>query len=238
MTSKFAGAAGASVIALSTLLSSGLAAPALADPPQRTITVTGHGDAQGTPDSAHISAGVQTQAKTAAQALAQNAAAMNNVFAALKRLGIPEKDIQTSDFSVSPQYTQYSSTEAQKIVGYQVSNQVNLTLDNVSKVGPAIDALVAAGANQMNGISFAIHDPDPLLAEARTDAVNDAVARAQVLTKAAHVTLGPILSIQESNISPPRPVFAMMKAAAPAPTPIAAGSQTVSADVSITWEIQ
>lgn len=242
MTLSRSGAAGASMLVLSGALALAmLSTPALADSASRTITVTGQGEADGTPDTARISAGVQTQAKTAAQALAQNAAAMNNVFAALKRMGVPEKNIQTSDFSVSPQYTPYNSnsTEAQRIVGYQVSNQVNVTLDGVSKVGSAIDTLVGAGANQMNSISFSIRDPGDLQAQARTAAVDDAVARAQILTKAAHVTLGPIISIEESNAEVPRPVAMMaLRAAAPAPTPVAAGRQSISASVSITWEIQ
>lgn len=228
------GAAFSGMIALSAL-----ASPALADSPSRTITVTGQGQAYGTPDTAVISAGVQTQAKTAAQALAANAKAMNNVFSALKRLEIPDKNIQTSDFSVSPQFTQYSSTEAQKIVGYQVSNQVTVTVDGTSKVGPAIDALVAAGANQLNNISFSIHNADALLAKARTAAVADATARAQVLTGAAHVKLGPIISIEENAVENNRPIPMMAaRALAALPTPVAAGQQGIAASVSITWQIQ
>ena len=215
-----------------------LASPAFADSPSRTITVTGQGQAFGTPDTAVISAGVQTQAKTAAQALAANAKAMNAVFAELKQLGIPDKNIQTSDFSVSPQFTQYSSTEAQKIVGYQVSNQVTVSVDGTSKVGPAIDALVAAGANQMNNIAFTIHNSDALLAKARTAAVADATARAQLLTGAAHVKLGPIISIEENAVDNIHPMPMMAMRAAAAPTPIASGQQAIAASVSITWQIQ
>jgi len=227
----------AAMIATASLLASG---SAYAAEPARTITVEGHGDIAAPPDSASVSAGVTTQAKTAAAALSENAAAMSNVFAALKRLGVPEKNIQTSNFSVEPQYAPYNanSTDRQRIVGYQVSNQVNVLLDHVSNVGPAIDTLVAAGANQMNGIAFTIHDPKPLLDQARTSAVEDAMARAPVLTKAAHVTLGPIVSIAESQNAPPGPLRPMAMLKATAATPIAAGEQTIYANVSITWEIQ
>jgi hypothetical protein len=218
-----------------------LAGAASADSSPRTITVNGHGEASGTPDTAVITAGVTTVAKTAAAALSANASAMQNVFAALKRLGVPDEHVQTTNFNVEPQYAPYDSNvpAAQRITGYQVSNQVTVTIDHVANAGPTIDALTGAGANQMNGISFTIHDPKPLLEHARTDAVDDATALAKTLTSAAHVTLGPILSISESSEGGPRPVFAglaMMKAAAP--TPVAAGTQTISADVSITWEIQ
>jgi uncharacterized protein YggE len=202
--------------------------------------VEGHGEVNAVPDSALISAGVTIQAATAAAALSDNAAAMNRVFAALKSAGVQEKNIQTSNFSVAPQYTPYNSnnTGAQKIVGYLVSNQVNVTLEHVTNVGPTVDALVAAGANQMNGISFTIHDPKPLLAQARASAVVDARERAQTFAQAAHVTLGPILSIGEATVEGPRPLFAMQAKANAAATPVAAGEQTVSADVSIVWQIQ
>ena len=133
------------------------AAPAaLADTAPRTLTVSGHGEAGGVPDQAMLSAGVTTQGKTAAAAMAENANEMNAVFAALKRLGVPEKKIQTSNFTVSPQYPPYNAnaTGQLKIVGYDVTNQVNVTLDDVKKLGPALDALVAAGANQINGVTF------------------------------------------------------------------------------------
>jgi uncharacterized protein YggE len=224
------------LIAISvTALSTG----AFAAESQRTITVEGHGEVTAPPDSASISAGVTTQAKTAAEALSANASAMNGVFAALKRMGVQDRNIQTSNFSVEPQYAPYNAntTDRQRIIGYQVSNQVNVTLDHVSNVGPAIDTLVGAGANQMNGISFMVHDPKPMMDMARASAVEDAMARAGVLTKAAHVSLGPVLSIEESSSPSPGPIRPYA-AKAVALTPIAAGEQTISANVSITWMIQ
>lgn len=216
------------------------AGPAAAAEPSRTITVEGHGEVTSPPDSASISAGVTTRAATAAEALRANASAMNSVFAALKRLGVQDKNVQTSNFGVEPQYAPYNANDSdrQRIIGYQVSNQVNVALDHVSNVGPAIDTLVAAGANQMNGIGFTVHDPKALMDQARVSAVEDAMARAAVLTRAAHVSLGPILSIEETNNPPPGPIRPMMVREAKASTPIATGEQTISANVSITWEIQ
>jgi hypothetical protein len=110
----------------------------------------------------------------------------------------------------------------------------------VKTLGPALDALVTAGANQINAISFSLRDPKPLLAAAREQAVADAIARAQTLTKAAGVTLGPILTIQEGGADVPRPVYvaARLMAGAPPPTPTAAGEQSVTASVSIVFEIK
>src|SRR6267142_58108 len=99
----------------------------------RTISVSGEGEASGKPDQARLSAGVVSQAPTAAAALTANTTAMNRVFAALKTLGIPDNKIQTANFSVQPQYPPYrpDTAEPRNIVGYQVSNQVSVTVDDL-----------------------------------------------------------------------------------------------------------
>jgi uncharacterized protein YggE len=208
---------------------------------QRVLSVSGHGEAAGIPDQGQLSVGVTTVARTAAEALAQNAQQMNSVFAALKRIGVAERKIHTSNFNVTPQYPPYNNNQAgvQKISGYAVGNQVDVTVDDVKKIGPALDALVAAGANQINSVNFSIADPKPLLATARADAVADAIDRAQTYAKAAGVKLGAILAISDSEtqVSPPVPMLRAMAANKAEGTPVAEGEQTVSANVNITWEI-
>jgi uncharacterized protein YggE len=211
-------------------------------PPPRTMTVSGQGEVRAVPDEAQLSAGVVTHARDAAGALAANSRAMNNVFDALKRLGIPEKSIQTSDFSVSAQYqTDQHGNATQKISGYEVSNNVAVVVDDLGKLGPAIDALVSSGANSMGSIEFTIRDPKPLLTEARAEAVKDALQRAETYSKAAGVTLGPIDSIGENGYEAPRPMFARAMTVTnsiAAPTPVAAGQESITAGVSITFEIR
>jgi uncharacterized protein YggE len=215
-----------------------LTAPALAQAPApRTLTMTGSATAKAAPDMADISAGVTSDAPTAAAALAANSAGMNRIFAALDRAGVARKNVQTSNFNVSPVYTSRTASEAQRLTGYRVSNEVHVILEDITKVGATLDALVAAGANQMNGLSFAIKEPAPLLAKARADAVADARLRAQQYAAAAGLTLGPIQSLSEGGGEPPRPMFRMAAMAA-APTPIAAGEESVSASVTIVWEIR
>jgi uncharacterized protein YggE len=209
-------------------------------PQKRVLTVTGQGEVHGAPDQAMLSAGVVTTARTAADALKDNAKAMNAVFATLKRAGIADKDMQTSDFSIQPQYeTDRNGNTSRDITGYRVANTVNVRVNDLAKVGPTLDALVASGANSIGDIAFTIKDPKPLMEKARAEAVADAVARAQTLARAAGVTLGPIVSISESGYSAPRPMYRMAAmAAAPAPTPIAAGEESVTAGVNITWSIR
>jgi uncharacterized protein YggE len=215
------------------------AAPAEAPPP-RTLSVTGQGIAKAAPDEANFSTGVVAQGPTAAQALAANSRAMNAVFATLKRQGIPDKAIQTSNLSLSPQYQQCKPNVAcpQKIVGYEVSNTVSVTV-GLDKTGAVLDALVASGSNQIGGISFAIHDPKPLLEQARGEAVKDAFARAQLYAKAAGVSLGPILAIQEDGgtVSVMLRKSVPMRSMAEVMPPMAGGEESVSANVSITWAL-
>jgi uncharacterized protein len=219
-------------------LAAALISPALAaDPVPRILSMNGHGEVRTAPDVATINAGVTTNAPTAAAALAANSSRMTGVFAALKKLGVAEKNIQTTGFNISPQYTNGDNNSPRRLTGYQVNNDVSVRLDDVSKVGAGLDALVAAGANQMNGISFDIAAPAPLLEKARGQAIADARARAETYAKAAGVSLGAIISISEGGASePPRPMYRMMAMAA-APTPVAAGQQSVTADVSVVWEI-
>jgi uncharacterized protein len=232
--------------AIGTCLFALLVAPdaLLADqsPPPRTMTVSGQGEVKAVPDEAQLSAGVVTQARQAQDALAANSRAMNAVFDALKRIGIPDKSIQTSDFSVSAQYqTDQHGNATQKIIGYQVSNNVTVIVDDLGKLGSAIDALVSSGANSMGDIGFTIRDPKPLLSEARTYAVKDALQRADTYAKAAGVTLGPIDSISENSYSAPRPMYARFTAKTESLdtlTPVAAGQESINAGVSITFEIR
>lgn len=225
------------------LLAGSLAQPAAAlaqsdAPPPRLVTITGTGEVSAVPDQARLSAGVVSQAKTAAAALADNSAKMNAVFAAIRKMGVPDKDIRTSGFSVSPQYPPYNSKEERHITGYQVSNTVTVKLADMKKLGPALDALVGAGANQVHSVSFSISHPEPLLAKAREEAVKNAREKAETYARAAGVRLGPIQTIGETGAAPPQPVRMMaMKASAEA-VPVAAGEQTVSASVTISWQIR
>ncbi len=211
-----------------------LAAPAAADSPH-TLSVTGQGEAKAAPDEATLSAGVVTAGRTAAYALAANARAMNAVMATLTRAGVAQKDIQTSGFSVEPQYTDATAKNPARLTGYRVTDDVAVRVDDLDHLGATLDALVSSGANSIGDIGFGLKDPKPMMAQAREAAVADAIARAQALAKAAGVTLGPILSINDGAQEPIRvSAFTGNMAAA---TPIAQGENTISAVVTITWEI-
>jgi uncharacterized protein YggE len=208
----------------------------------RIVSVSGLGEVKSPPDMATISSGVVSEAVSAKDALAKNNAAMAAVIAALKNAGISEDDIQTSGFSVQPKYPPYQPNQTtNRIIGYTVSNNVTAQVKNLKTLGSILDTLVQSGSNQVSGITFGIDDPKKVLDEARKKAVADARAKAELYAEAAGVSLGSVIQISEQTaITPPMPMMRMAveAAAADASVPIAAGQQTVSATVSITYAIQ
>lgn len=205
----------------------------------RTISVSGTGLAYTAPDKAMISIGVQTRDKDAGKAVDANTAAMNKILASLKAQGLADKDLQTQNFSISPQPEYDSSGNPTGVVNFVVDNTVVATVRNLPKLGATLSAAVAAGANNIYGISFGVQDPTQLQATARDLAVADARARAEALAKAAGVTLGDVISISESvSVAVPSPVYARAMAQDVASVPIATGEQTVSVDVSVTYAIK
>ncbi len=207
----------------------------------RTLVVNGLGEATAAPDMAVLSVGVDAQAPTAAQALKDNGARMNATIAKLKARGVAEKDMQTQNLSINPVYKYDSNGSSPRIVGYQATNTLTVKLRDLSAAGSVIDDAVAEGANNLGGISFTFSDPKPLLDKARTAAVDDARRKAELLAKAAGIGLGSVLQITDGYASAPQPVpmyrMDAMVAEAKA-TPIAAGESTISANVTIVYEIK
>jgi uncharacterized protein YggE len=208
-------------------------------PAEPSITVVGSGTASARPDIAEVAAGVVTQSATAAQALAQNNAAMGKVLKAVTALGIEDKDIQTTNVSVVPQRRQ-GRQEAQppEILGYEVSNQLRIKVRDLAVLGRLLDTLVGEGANVLGGISFSVGDPAPVLDQARAKAMADARRRAEAYTQAAGVKLGRVLSIREGAPAVPRFGGEMPRALAASAVPVAPGEQEFQASVTVTYALE
>lgn len=207
----------------------------------RTLVVTGTGEAAAAPDMALLSIGVDTQAPTAAAALKDNATRMNATIARLKSRGVAEKDMQTSNLSVSPQYKYDNNGAPPKVIGYQASNMLNLKLRDLSTAGSVIDEAVGDGANNVGGLSFIFADDTPLQDKARAAAVEDAKSKAEVLAKSAGVSLGPVLQIQDGYVAGPGPipVYGVRAMAAEAKsTPVSVGESSITANVTLIYEIR
>lgn len=209
----------------------------------RTITVVGQGKAGGTPDVAHINIGVETSAASAQEAVEANKVKMTALLAKIKALGIADKDIQTSNFSiyteVKSQYYPDSPRDAPGEVAYRVSNQVRVTVRDVAKLGDILDQAVSAGANNIYGVYFSVEDTTALQAQAREKAVADAKNRAEVLAKLNGVSVGQVITISEV-IGGSTPVYYDVARAEGlgGGVPIEAGEFEVSMSVQVTYEIR
>lgn len=239
------------------------APPVVVAPGNTLLTVSAEGRTLRQPDLAVFTAGVTTQGQTAAAALADNSRAMERVIAALRRAGIAEADIQTSNLSIQPVYADPNrdamlaarasgqpfippppEQQVPRIIGYQASNQVSVRQRNLRDFGRVIDTLATAGANQINGPSFQMDDDRQALDEARLDAMANAKARADLYARATGLRVARILSISETGgyYGPPPVAFARavsMEAAAPPPppAPVQPGELQLNTNVVVLYEL-
>jgi len=229
-------------IALALLLVGPAAVQAQVAPPVALagtrLDISATGQVDRAPDMATIGAGVVTQSGSAGGAMSANAQRMTATIAALKKAGVADRDIQTAALSLQPQY-RYGDNQPPVLTGYQASNRVSVRLRDVQKAGAVIDALVAAGANQVDGPSFGLDKPEAALDEARGQAIATARARADLYARAAGLRVKRILSISETDGAPPvaRPM-AMVAMAKRDSTPIAAGEQTLAVTLTVSFELQ
>jgi len=204
----------------------------------RTVTVSGTGAVTSPADTAQITVGVISEDDTARKALDENIDAMSKVVDELKKQGIAAKDIQTVNFSVNPRYQQAKNGKKPKIVGYRVTNTVNITVRKLSRLGDILDQVVTSGSNQIGGVRFSVEEPSKLQDEARKEAMKDGIRKAKLLAKAANASLGKVLKIHENYGAQPRPrqMYTRMEAGA-RDVPIQPGEQTLRAQVTVTWEL-
>jgi len=203
------------------------------------LDIVARGESTRVPDVATISAGVVTQAADAAGAMRENAQRMDRVIAALKRAGVADRDIQTATIGLNPQY-RYQEGQAPVITGYQATNSVSVRFRDVEQSGAILDALVAEGANQINGPDLTIDKPQAAMDEARLDAMRTARERAELYAKAAGLSVRRIVAISETlEMGPPVPMPVMrMQAADAAESKVIAGEQTVGITLSVRFELQ
>ncbi len=217
--------------------------PILPSPESRSVHVTGTGSVTAEPDIATIYLGVSVEKETVEEAREEAASAMTAVIDALKDNGIADRDIQTENFSI---YPQYDYTEEGRILrGYRVNNTVNARVRVLDSLSDIIDAATTAGGDivVVNSIQFMIEDPTPLQAQARTLAVKDAQVKAQTLAEAGGVTLGKLITITETSRSAVPPIAFAEEAefaadSARTSTPIQAGELTVTVNITVVYEIE
>jgi uncharacterized protein YggE len=213
-----------------------------------SMQITGHGEVMATPDTAIVTSGVTSQGMTAKEALDANNADMKALIDTLKAAGIDSKDIQTSGFSVSPNYVYSDARDANgyqlppKITGYTVYNGVTVIVHDIASLGAVLDQAVTVGANQISGVSFSVDDPAELYNEARKLAFADAHDKAELYADAAGVELGALSLISEMTgyNQPPQPYAFKAEAASMdrAVVPVEVGQLTFSIDVNVSWDLE
>jgi uncharacterized protein YggE len=206
-----------------------------------TLNLSAYGETRVAPDMATITFGVMTQAPTAAAAMAANRTRMNALAAALRAQGIADRDIQTSNLNLNAQYN-YVNNQPPKLTGYQAQNDVTVTARDITRLGATVDAVVAAGANQINGIGFGLQNPRAAEDQARQAAVQALTAKAALYAQATGLRVTRLVNLSEGGgytPQPPRPMMMMrMQAeAAQAPTNVEPGELKVRIDVNGMYEL-
>ena len=227
----------------------GAALPSAAQAQQATINqsiagtrldVSATGEVTRIPDIAVISTGVVTKSPTASGAIQQAAARMARVRAALKAAGVEDRDIQTSNLSLNPDY-RYENNQPPKLAGYQASNTVTVRFRDIASSGKIIDALVAQGSNQINGPTLTIDKPESALDEARAQAIRIGRARAELYARSMGLRVVRVVAISESGggytVPPPMPVMMQARAEA-ASSKIDPGEQKLQVNLAMTFELQ
>ncbi|MHB0970887.1 MAG: SIMPL domain-containing protein [Thermoanaerobaculia bacterium] len=235
-----------SAITIVILLLATLPALAQTQPPaypreMQTISVTGTGRVTLAPDRVSFTVGVETNAADVTEAVEQSNRKTADVIAALKRAGVGEKEIRTSNFSIFPQQD-YQEGRRPRIVGYQVVNNITVTRDKTADVGRLLEAAINAGANQVHGIGFSVADPARGRDQGLQAAFNDARAKAALLAKAAGRTLGEAIAIVEGSApQPPMPFYGRavaMEAKVSGPVPVEQGTDELSYTISAVFELR
>lgn len=203
------------------------------------LDVVALGEVTRVPDLVRINAGVVTQAPTAVEAIRQNAQRMQAVRAALRRAGIADRDIQTSTISLQPDY-RYAENQPPQLTGYRASNEVNVRFRDIAESGRILDALVAEGANQINGPMLTIDRPEAALDEARTAGLANARARAELYARALGMRVKRVIAVSEAGAMPPvpMPVMRMEARDAAAQTRIDPGEQTLGVTLTVSFELE
>ena len=206
----------------------------------RFVEVSGEGSVGAAPDFARVTLGVTSTGKNAGEAMAANAKAANALVSLIKAEGVAPADIQTSELSISPMFSQASPGQltAPTITGYSVSNNLTVTLRDIARLGALLDKAVSAGANSIYGIGFGHNDPSALIDRARPLAVADARRKAEIYASAAGARIGRLMVLtEEAGRQPPVAFSRAYAAGAPAPTPIEAGEDKLTVAVTARFEL-
>jgi len=213
------------------------------DKQDHIIRVSGQGEVELTPDLGMVTLAVETEGESAAEVQEQAAQRMQAIIKALRALNVPENKIRTTRISISPVYPPRpkegrAMTEPLKPIGYRSNNSIRVEVSDPERIGPVIDRSLEAGANQVSQIAFRVADKETPRMKALARAAANAQEKARSIADALGLRLGPVLSVIEGGVTPPRmPMYGRMAMAEGAATPVMPGTTTVSATVTVEYSV-
>lgn len=201
----------------------------------RQVTVIGSGEVQGTPDTLTVSAAMEAIAADVTGALNQTSQRQQAVIDALTGAGVDQKDISTTQVTLSPQY----NSDGTSVASYRASNAIEVKIRNADSASELLALIVNTGgdATRINSVNYSIADDSQLVRDARTRAFEDAEDRAQQYAELSGLTLGDVISISEATGTQPPPPVPMPRAAMAESVPLAPGEQSVGFSVTVVWEL-
>jgi uncharacterized protein len=216
------------------------AAPLQAQELAGILTTSGRGQVAVAPDMVTVTVGVESEAETAEAALKANNAAMQAVVALLDSSGVAARDMQTSQFSISPVWDNSKASLGLplSVRGFVASNLLSVKVRRIDGLGAVLDALVSSGANRIQGVRFGVADPTPHLDQARRLAVAEAIRKARLYADAAGVTLGALLAIDDTGGARVAAPFALEARVMASAVPIAEGELLISAEVTLRFALE
>ncbi len=213
-------------------------------PAGNVITVLGQSKVSAIPDVASVSFTVSEEAVTASAAQSEATKKSNIALAVLTEIGIDESDVKTASYTISPKYAYvppcygYCPSTPQRVTGYSVSQTIEVKIRDTAKVGDVLAKLGDAGISSLYGPNFTIDNEDELRAEARTEAIEKAQAKAELLADELNVRLVRVVSFWESGSPMPYDAFGGAAEMAMKSPQIPVGENDIVVDVSITYEIR
>lgn len=219
------------------------------------ITVSGQGKVYAKPDIALVSLGVTAQATTVADVTKNNTTKMNAVIDAVKKLGVDEKDIQTTNYNLTPVYERtvtatpmiypsvVSTATSTKLTGYKLEQDVQVKIRDFTKIGDIISKATTSGSNLVGDLQFTIDNPEQFKEQARAKAIAEAKANAKNLAKESGISLGKIINIYENNYYAPmysssvKGIGGGVADSAPVPT-IQPGQQEINITINLTYQVR
>jgi len=206
------------------------------------ISVSGQGKIYAKPDVAVLVLGVESKGAKISDIVKDNTAKMNKIINDVKNLGVEEKDIQTTQYSITPEYN-WTERAGRIFIGYVLNQQITLKIRDFEKIGSILDKATADGANTIGDLQFTIDDPEQVRAQARAKAIEQAKEKAKTLASQSGLRIVKLLNVSEGYVSTPQPMYEKAMGAGVVSLPSAVpeiqpGQMEIDSTVTLTYRVE